>query len=77
MDPVELAMYAALLSSNNNVEMVEYLMAGMWILMKHPENRRVLGSAFAINPSASQTARKMMTQMQATIEVADITDMVG
>lgn len=30
MDPAELAMYAALMTSNTNVEMVEYLMAG-WV----------------------------------------------
>lgn len=28
VDPAELAMYAALMTSNTNVEMVEYLMAG-------------------------------------------------
>jgi hypothetical protein len=28
IDPAELAMYAALMTSNTNVEMVEYLMAG-------------------------------------------------
>jgi hypothetical protein len=28
VDPAELAMYAALMTSNTNVEMVEHLMAG-------------------------------------------------
>lgn len=28
VDPAELAMYAALMTSNTNVQMVEYLMAG-------------------------------------------------
>ena len=44
VEPAELAMFAALLTSNSNVAMVEYLMAGMWILLKQPENRKVRSS---------------------------------
>jgi hypothetical protein len=40
VDAAELAMYAALLMDSNNSEMIEFLMAGMWILLRNPENRR-------------------------------------
>lgn len=78
VEPAELAMYAALLTSNSNIEMVEYLMAGMWILMKHPDNRRVLGTAFAVNPAASKLAASaaaasaVADQMQDALEIADV-----
>jgi hypothetical protein len=48
VDAAELAMYAALMTNNTNMSMVEYLMAGMWILLKHPDNRKVLGEAFQV-----------------------------
>lgn len=76
VDPAELAMYAALMTSNTNVEMVEYLMAGMWILLKHPDNRRVLGGAFQLNPAASKLAGAMVEKLQDTIEVADVNSQV-
>eukprot|EP00983_Pelagomonas_calceolata_P113248 1159965-Pelagomonas_calceolata.AAC.5 len=41
LEPSELAMYSALLMDSDNSEMIEFLMAGMWILLRSPENRRV------------------------------------
>jgi hypothetical protein len=41
LDPAELAMYAALLMDSDNSEMIEFLMAGMWILLRNPDNRKV------------------------------------
>jgi hypothetical protein len=49
-------MLATLMNSTENLEMVEYLMAGMWILLRTPENRRVLGTAFSENPAAGAWA---------------------
>ncbi len=73
----ELAMYAALMTSNTNVAMVEYLMAGMWVLLKHPSNRAALGGAFSVNPAASALTRGMMDKLQDTIDVADVNDTVS
>ncbi len=39
----ELTMYATLLMESGNSEMIEFLMAGMWILLRNPDNRRVRG----------------------------------
>ncbi len=50
VEPTELTMYAALLMDSSNSEMIEFLMAGMWILLRNGENRKVLGSSF--NPQA-------------------------
>ncbi|KAF8071180.1 hypothetical protein HT031_001262 [Scenedesmus sp. PABB004] len=72
----ELAMYAALMTSNSNVQMVEYLMAGMWILLKHPSNREVLGRAFKVNPAASALTQGMVEKLQDTIDVADVNEAV-
>lgn len=41
VDSAELAMYAALLMDSNNSEMIEFLMAGMWILLRNGDNRKV------------------------------------
>jgi hypothetical protein len=77
VDPAELAMYAALMTSNTNIQMVEYLMAGMWILLKNPSNRQVLGGAFKVNPAASKLTQGMMNKLQDTIEVADVNETVS
>ncbi len=55
----------------------EYLMAGMWILLKEPANRRVLGSAFAANPGASTLAAALADKVNDTIDVADVNEQVG
>jgi hypothetical protein len=70
-------MYAALMTSNTNIQMVEYLMAGMWILLKNPSNRQVLGGAFKVNPAASKLTQGMMNKLQDTIEVADVNETVS
>lgn len=41
VDSGELAMYAALLTDSDNSEMIEFLMAGMWILLRNGSNRKV------------------------------------
>ena len=43
VDAAELAMYAALLTDSDNSEMIEFLMAGMWILLRDGNNRKVRG----------------------------------
>lgn len=70
-------MYAALMTSNTNIQMVEYLMAGMWILLKNPSNRQVLGGAFQSNPAANKLTKNMMNKLQDTIDVADVSETVS
>ncbi len=41
VQPAELTMYAALLTDSANSEMIEFLMAGMWILLRNADNRKV------------------------------------
>lgn len=41
VDGAALAMYAALLTDSDNSEMIEFLMAGMWILLRNGDNRKV------------------------------------
>eukprot|EP00873_Tetraselmis_striata_P034657 jgi/Tetstr1/454921/TSEL_041784.t1 len=45
-----LAMLAALMQNSVNIEMVEYLMAAFWILLRNGGNRKLLSEAFATNP---------------------------
>lgn len=75
--PADLTMFAALLASNTNAAMVAYLLAGFWLLLKHPSNRAVLGSAFAHNPAASALAQGLMQKLQDTVELADVSDAVS
>ena len=56
-------MYAALMTSNTNISMVEYLMAGMWILLKHPANRKVLGEAFQVGPAGAVGVKMMLKRV--------------
>jgi hypothetical protein len=55
-----LVMIATLLNDNRNLLMVENLIAAVWILLKHPDNRAVLGTAFAENPVLSATMKGQM-----------------
>lgn len=48
VDPAELAMYAALLMDSDNSEMIEFLMAGMWILLRNPDNRCVARACLVV-----------------------------
>lgn len=48
LKPTELAMYSAVLLDSDNSEMIEFLMAGMWILLRNPENRRVRCAAMRV-----------------------------
>ncbi|MEW5306191.1 MAG: hypothetical protein WDW36_008675 [Sanguina aurantia] len=70
VDPGELAMYSALLMNNDNSEMIEFLMAGMWILLRNPENRKVLGTSFS--PAAGGATKNMMSKMNDAITLHDI-----
>lgn len=48
--PAPLVMLASLLNNSSNINMVENLMAAMWILLRNPANRAILGTAFDENP---------------------------
>lgn len=50
-----LAMLAELMGRTSQLDTIEYLMAGMWILLRTPANRALLSTAF--DPSKSSTAR--------------------
>ncbi len=77
VEAAELAMYAALMSANTTASVVEYLMAGMWVLLKNPHNRQVLGSAFQTNPASSKLAASLADKLQDTIDVADVNEQVS
>eukprot|EP00798_Chlamydomonas_sp_ICE-L_P023775 gene23775-9334_t len=71
----ELAMYSALLMDSDNSEMIEFLMAGMWILLRNPDNRRVLGSSFNQNPALQKSGHTAMAgKLQDAIQVHDVNE---
>lgn len=71
----ELSMYAALLMDSGNSEMIEFLMAGMWILLRNPDNRKVLGSAFSTNPGASSSlGGGLVSKLNDAVVLHDIND---
>ena len=73
IDAAELSMYSALLMDSSNGEMVEFLMAGMWIMLRNPENRKALGTSFAVNP-ASPAAAGMASKLNDAITLHDINE---
>ena len=48
-------MLAELMGRTSQLDTIEYLMAGMWILLRTPANRALLSTAF--DPSKSATTR--------------------
>lgn len=46
LDPACLAMFARLMHQTQHPQTMEYLMAGMWILLRNPDNRTILSTAF-------------------------------
>jgi hypothetical protein len=48
----------------------------MWILLKTPHNRRVLGQAMQVNPAASKLVKGMVNKIQDTIDVAEVGEQV-
>lgn len=60
LDAAPLVMLATLLNNNGNLLMVENLMAAVWILLRSPHNRHILGTAFADNPVLSTTLKGQM-----------------
>ena len=53
LDGLTLSRLAKLMGHTSKPETMEFLMAGMWILLRHPNHRLLLASAF----SAPSTAR--------------------
>ncbi|GMH33927.1 hypothetical protein BSKO_01761 [Bryopsis sp. KO-2023] len=68
VDAGSLSALTSLLNNTQNVEMVEYLMAAMWILLRNPNNRRALSTAFSENP-ANTITRDIHSKIQDAIEV--------
>jgi hypothetical protein len=55
-----LIMLATLLNNNSNLVMVENLMAAVWILLRNPHNRKILGMAFDENPLMNSATKGQM-----------------
>lgn len=75
VEAASLAALASLLNHTENVEMVEYLMAAMWILLRNPHNRKLLGTAFNANP-ANTIQRDINSKIQDAIDVHDVSQKV-
>jgi hypothetical protein len=60
LEAAPLVMLATLLNSNSNLVMVENLMAAVWILLRNPHNRKILGTAFDEHPLLSSTLKGQM-----------------
>lgn len=67
-------MYSQLLTSTVNIQMVEYLMAGMWILVKDPDNRKALMASAEAVPGMFGSMAK---QLKDVADVADVHQEVG
>lgn len=65
-----LVMLATLLNNNSNLVMVENLMAAVWILLRNPHNRKILGTAFDENPVMSSTTKGQMKVMTLCIHTS-------
>eukprot|EP00191_Tetraselmis_sp_GSL018_P024515 CAMPEP_0177627972 /NCGR_PEP_ID=MMETSP0419_2-20121207/31498_1 /TAXON_ID=582737 /ORGANISM="Tetraselmis sp., Strain GSL018" /LENGTH=1910 /DNA_ID=CAMNT_0019129181 /DNA_START=17 /DNA_END=5750 /DNA_ORIENTATION=+ len=79
VSPKALAMLAALMQNSSNVEMVEYLMAAFWILLRDSGNRRLLSEAFAGNPFEDPrrtTGAKLKRQLQDVSNTNAVSDEV-
>ena len=68
-----LRLLSALLKRTKNLQMLEYLMAGMWILLRSRGNRRILAKAFdrGDDPVAPTDTE---TRIAAAIEVHELTE---
>ena len=64
-------MLAALMQNSHNVEMVEYLMAAFWILLRNSGNRELLSEAFAVNPLEEDEAKKSKAEQEKGKKVKD------
>ena len=69
-------MYSQLLTTGGtgNITMVEYLMAGMWILVKDPDNRKALMASAEAVPGMFGSMAK---QLKDVADVADVHQEVG
>lgn len=55
LDSACLAMLAELMGRTSQLDTIEYLMAGMWILLRTPANRALLSTAFDPSKTAGTT----------------------
>eukprot|EP00891_Asterochloris_glomerata_P005689 jgi/Astpho2/5689/fgenesh1_pg.00079_%23_100_t len=78
VNPQSLGMLAQLMHQTEQAETMEYLMAGMWILLRNPGNRTVLSTAFE-KPSGGSAGgtkkrRALQGRINEAIEVHDVTN---
>lgn len=61
-------MLAALMQNSENIEMVEYLMAAFWILLRNSGNRKLLSEAFA-NTSVEENMKEKKVKQQLQVGI--------
>jgi hypothetical protein len=76
VEALELAMYSTMMVASTNVQMVEYLMAGMWILLRQPSNRKVLGQALSGMGEGAGANTGLLDTLDDAIVVHDVTQEV-
>jgi hypothetical protein len=76
VEALELAMYSTMMVASTNVQMVEYLMAGMWILLRQPSNRKVLGQALSGMGEGANANTGLLDTLDDAIVVHDVTQEV-
>ncbi|GAX81636.1 hypothetical protein CEUSTIGMA_g9064.t1 [Chlamydomonas eustigma] len=69
----DLSMYSTILMGGNSSQIVEYLMAGFWILLRNPSNRALLGTSFSPDP-AQPFVRGITEKINDVIKMNEMTD---
>ncbi|KAK9861581.1 hypothetical protein WJX84_001329 [Apatococcus fuscideae] len=77
LDGITLSRLVRLMGKTIKAETMEFLMAGMWILLRHPNHRSLLAQAFAEDSAAETGEDKLQAQLQDAIEVHDVTDEIN
>ena len=73
VEAADLSIFATILMNGTNSQMVEYLMAGFWILLRNPANRKVLGQAFTTDP-AHAAAKSIAAQLNDAILLEEVNE---
>lgn len=73
VDAGSLSALSSLLNNTSNIEMVEYLMAAMWILLRNPHNRKILSTSFSSNAANTMT-RDIHSKLQDAINIYSAQD---
>ncbi|KAK9825957.1 hypothetical protein WJX74_001162 [Apatococcus lobatus] len=74
LDGPTLSRLAKLMGRTSKPETMEFLMAGMWILLRHPHHRLLLASAFSAPNTTDERDGMLQSKLQDAINVHDVTD---